>query len=531
MSQDRSEIEQQTIVNFDPFSAEYTQDTAEDINRRLRACPVAHSSHHGGFWTLARYADVAEAFKQDGKALSARHETLDDGLELGGVLLPPMVTHLGFMEQDPPLFTPIRQALNPWFSASSIDARKLRIDEVASALLDVRIESGAVEMLDDLIRPLAAIATLDLLGLPLDGVTKFALPAQTADRDLTEEAALEDLWEGIKREIAGELTTRRADAHARNDLIELLMELRVDGEPLPEQLIVDSIFILLVGGVETVVGAFGGAIHHLDAHPEDRRRLLDEPDLLRTAFDEYLRFITPTTQNARTALCDLELAGQQIRRGDVVYLNLLSANHDERQFPDPETVILDRHPNRHMALGTGLHHCIGGHLARALWTAMMVQVRTRIPDYEIVHDGVEGFPTAGVSNGFNRLPATFTPGARRPSSDEIAEDVARALATADPPRSARRPAARSPGAGSTRPRLCSRSTAGPPDPRDVRSSPVPVDVLACGECGEAQRVEESGPVLEVRSLALVAVEQAGLPRRDARTAPRSSPRDRAPVAR
>jgi cytochrome P450 len=415
-------------VDFDPFSLEYTQQTACDINRRLRSHLPAHSTHYGGFWPLSRHADVMEAFKRDGTELSARHETLDDGLVLGGVILPPMAAHLGFMEQDPPLFTPIRQALNPWFTPRAVASRKPRIDEVASALLDLRIESGSVEMLDDLIRPLAAITTLELLGLPLDGVGKFALPAQTTERD-SETAGAEDVWSGLERDLTAEVTARRADGRRRDDVIETLMQLRIDGVPLPEQLVVDSVFILLIGGVETVVGAFGGAIHHLDAHPEDRWRLAHEPALLRAAFDEFLRVITPTTQNARTALCDFELAGVTIRRGDVVYLNLLAANHDEREFPDPETVVLDRRPNRHVALGAGIHHCIGAHLARAMWTAMMEQVLERIPDYQIVHETVQEFPTAGISNGFARLPAIFTRGPRRPASLEVERDVARALAS------------------------------------------------------------------------------------------------------
>jgi cytochrome P450 len=416
------------VVDFDPFSEQYTPLTAHEVNRQMRDCPVAYSPHHGGFWTMAKHADVVEAFKRDGKELSARHEVLDDGLVLGGVVMPPMESHLGFMEQDPPLFTPIRQALNPWFSQSAIEARRPRFAALATALLNARIESGSVEMLDDLIRPLAGIVTLELLGFPLEGLAKLAFPLQSTEHDLTHAEGLRAVWDQVKSEIAAELVSRREDGGRHGDLIEALIEIEVFGERLTEQLVIDSLLILLIGGVETVTGAFGGAIHHLDAHPEHRQRLIDEPELLRPAFDEYLRFITPTTQNARTAMCDFELAGQQIRRGDVVYLNLYSANHDERRFSDPHEVILDRpNANRHMALGVGIHHCIGGHLARAVWVTMMEQVLARIPDFEVVHAGVEVFPVTGVSNGFATMPATFTRGLPQPVSDDVERDLARAL--------------------------------------------------------------------------------------------------------
>lgn len=412
---------------FDPFSDSYSSTQAVEVNHCLRRQPIAYSSSQGGFWPLSTHRDVLEGFRHDGKELSARHETLEDGTVLGGVVLPSMTTHLGFMEQDPPFYTPIRRALTPRFAPREMSARRDRINDVAAALLDRRIASGTLEMLDDLIRPLAGIATLELLGLPLEGLAKFAFPVHKASHNLNDADELRAVWTGLKADIAAEIDSR--DGLDRGDIIDAVVSLEVDGQPVSSEFIVDTVFILLLGGVETVTGAFAGAINHLNDHHEHRRELIERPELLQTAFDEYLRYVTPTTQNARTALVDFDLAGCRVRRGDRVFLNLFSANRDEDVFPRPDEVLLERSPNRHMALGHGMHHCIGEYFAKEIWISLMSEVLTRIPDFELDLDRVRPIEQVGLSNGFVSMPATFTPGAPRFGDEALALEVELALAS------------------------------------------------------------------------------------------------------
>jgi cytochrome P450 len=412
------------VFDFDPFSDDYANHATE-TNKRLRDGPVSYWDHYGGFWCVARHADVVDAFKRDGKELSARHETLEDGLELGGVLMPPSPEHLGFMEHDPPLFHAFRRLLNPWFSMEAAEARRPRLAALASALLDARIESGTADMLDDLIKPLAVVTTFELLGLPLDGIERYAMPVQEhgydAQQDLSEPHAA---FEAVKSEIARDIDARRVRGDTGDGLIGFLMQQTIDDEPIADELLVDSIFLILIAGADTVGGAFSGAVHYLAAHPADRQRLIDDPTLLGPAFDEFVRYETPTTQNARTALCDFELAGQRIRRGNVVYLDLLAANHDERRFPEPEKIVLERRPNNHVGFGIGIHHCIGAQLARVMWTVMMQQVLDRIPDWRILEESPPRAPQRGISNFFIRMPAAFSPGTRRPCAENVVHDVA-----------------------------------------------------------------------------------------------------------
>ncbi|MGZ6777536.1 MAG: cytochrome P450, partial [Mycobacterium sp.] len=101
---------------------------------------------------------------------------------------------------------------------------------------------------------------------------------------------------------------------------------------------------------------------------------------------------------------------QQLRRNDRLLLSWISANHDEREFEQPDDVVLDRSPNRHVAFGLGPHRCIGAPLARVMFEVMVKAVLDRMPDYEIDLDGVRRYAGNPTMDGVGNLPVTFTPG-------------------------------------------------------------------------------------------------------------------------
>jgi cytochrome P450 len=112
----------------------------------------------------------------------------------------------------------------------------------------------------------------------------------------------------------------------------------------------------------------------------------------------------------RTVTRDVELAGQQLQRGDHLMLSWLSANRDETVFPQADEVVLDRAPNPHLAFGLGAHRCIGMHLARTLFQVLMSEVLTRIPDYRVDRAATKFYEGNPELNGVVRMPVTFTPG-------------------------------------------------------------------------------------------------------------------------
>ncbi len=149
---------------------------------------------------------------------------------------------------------------------------------------------------------------------------------------------------------------------------------------------------------------------HLDAHHELRQRLVDEPDLLIPATEEFLRFTSVNETLSRTVTKDVELGGQKLSRGDFLVLSWLSANFDEKVFERPDEVILDRAPNPHMAFGVGPHRCIGMHIARSLFEVMMREVLARIPDYVVDRTATDFYKGNPELAGVVAMPVTFTPG-------------------------------------------------------------------------------------------------------------------------
>ena len=145
---------------------------------------------------------------------------------------------------------------------------------------------------------------------------------------------------------------------------------------------------------------------------EQRRRLVEEPALLATATEEFLRFFSVNESLTSTVTRDAEVGGQQLHRGDHLMLSWLSANRDATVFERPDDVVLDRAPNPHLAFGLGPHRCIGMHLARTMFRVLVREVLTRIPDYVVDRDGTELYDGNPELNGVVRLPATFTPGPR-----------------------------------------------------------------------------------------------------------------------
>jgi cytochrome P450 PksS len=154
-------------------------------------------------------------------------------------------------------------------------------------------------------------------------------------------------------------------AAPRDDLITALVQAGEAGDQLSEDELAAMIFLLLVAGHETTVNLIGNGTLALLRHPGQLAKLRDEPGLIRSAVEELLRYDSPVmTATERFAREDLTVAGVTIRRGEMVFAVIASANRDERQFANPDTLDISREPNRHLSFGQGEHFCVGASLAR-----------------------------------------------------------------------------------------------------------------------------------------------------------------------
>jgi cytochrome P450 len=286
------------------------------------------------------------------------------------------------------------------------------LTEVANWFLDQRIEEGEMDLVLDYVNPVPAIATLRLLGLPGDEWETYsdvfhaiaAYPAGSPEYDAAA-AELPNLMEGLLA-LAHDRRSRPQD-----DLMSDLAQLQIEGQRLSDGQMTAVLWNLVSGGLETTSALTSLTLHYLARHPDQRRELADDPDLLTTATEEFLRFFSPVETLTRTVVRDTHLGGQQLQRGEHMLVSWISADRDETQFPRPDDVILDRAPNRHLAFGVGEHRCIGMHLARTVFQVLVGEALTRLGEYT-VNEGATRVYATNLVSGVSHMPITFTPGSR-----------------------------------------------------------------------------------------------------------------------
>lgn len=383
----------------------------------LRRCPVAYNTRFGGFWAVSGYDEVA-AVSRDGDTFSSRHvPEPEDGityLGITGIPRPPHLPTVGIAEAGDGVHQALRRAMNPFLVPAAVAASRPAMERAATWFLDQRIETGTIDFVADYANPVPAIMTMDLIGLPAANWRHYAdlFHATIAYRPGSEEfdSAVAHAPEMLA-ELTAEAASRRTDR--RDDLLSRLVHLDVGGRTLSDDELGAVLWNLIGGGLDTTTSLTSLALFHLDEHPDLRRRLLDDPGLLPSATEEFLRYFSVNETLTRTVTRDVELGGQQLRRGDHLMLSWLSANRDESVFPDADSVVLDREPNPHLAFGVGPHRCIGMHMARTMFQVLFGEVLRRLPDYRVDRDATRFYDGNPELNGAVTMPATFTPGPRQ----------------------------------------------------------------------------------------------------------------------
>ena len=395
-------------IDFDHHSPEYAEHHLEIYKDLRTRCPVAHTDAHGGYWLVTRYDDVTTVARDD-QTYSSQWKP--DGCS--GVVIPATDRPHVPIETDPPELQKYRRILNPMFSPAAAQRWRPNIERWTALCLDVAIERGEFDLVNDLGNPVPGLFTCELLGLPLEDWERYAGPFHravytppTADRS---QLFAEMAW--IMESLAELVARRRREP--QDDMISILTQAEIDGQPIPDEVVVNICDLVMAGGFDTTTAATSSALWHLHHDHADRQRLIDDPTLLPVAVEEWLRYYAPTQALARTVTEDTELGGQQLSAGDRVLVSWASANHDDTEFEDPEAIVIDRLPNPHTAFGVGAHRCLGMHFARAEIVAMVGAVLDRMPDYEVIEDQAEPYTTIGIVNGWITMPARFTPGTRR----------------------------------------------------------------------------------------------------------------------
>lgn len=407
--------------DFDHTTAEYAQDAPRIwADLRSSGCPVAHTERFGGTWLPVRHEDVV-AIARDTERFSSEGVIVNDfkPVDLAPVGYAPPIT------SDPPFHQGARRLLLPAFAPKEIDRWEATARATCRELLDEILASGA-DVVDAAVQytqhiPVRVIA--DMLGVPREDGDKFRVfihrIIEAPGSAQAEELTYEDTLDYYLKEIVAQ---RRANPDPdATDLISYLLGADLDGVPLTDDHITGTIALLIIAGIDTTWSAIGASLWHLASHADDRRRLVEDPDVMVFAIEELLRAYAPVTM-ARIAAEDTEIAGCPVKERDWVLLPFPAANLDPDVFDDPEAVVLDRQRNRHLAFGVGIHRCIGSNLARMELRVGIEEWLGRIPEFELAVDDPDAVRwSPGQVRGPRELPIRIL--ATTDARPETTEDV------------------------------------------------------------------------------------------------------------
>ncbi|WP_082958296.1 cytochrome P450 [Mycobacterium alsense] len=293
------------------------------------------------------------------------------------------------LDIDRPEHTKYRKLLDPIFAAKVIAPLEADVRALADELIDTFIERGHADIYDEFCAILPSTIFLRLMGIPLSELDYFLrnkddllrdLDGETfAQREARYKAAGKRCYEYFNRV----LDERQANGVPGDDLLGRFLTAEVDGHSLTRENILDICFLLMIAGLDTVAASLSCILSWLARHPEERRRVVANPEMWPDAIEELMRWETPVPVGIRTPTMDMQVGDSVVASGTHVTVLWAAANLDPEKFKDPLTVDLTRRPNPHYSFASGFHRCLGSHLARMELRAALDQFHRRIPDYEI----------------------------------------------------------------------------------------------------------------------------------------------------
>jgi cytochrome P450 len=380
------------------------------LYQRLRSDDPVHWDPYLHAWVVTRYADVVAVFQHFSADRTPSPEKLS---EIGLAKLTPlaqlMVRQMLFL--DPPAHNRIRGLASRAFTPRRVEVLRGHIQDIADSLLDVVQSTGHMEALADLGRPLPAIVTEELIGLPISDHEQLTHWSTDFAEVLGNFQHNPDRAERVVRSVNEMVTyfqaaVREHRAHPREDLISAFIAAEVDGDRLTDEEIVANTIVTMVGGQETTTNLIGNGLLTLLQHPAQLEELRVEPELMPGAVEELLRYESPSQHTARLAPDDVELSGKLIRKRQAVIAVMGAANRDPERFADPDQLDFRRQDNRHVAFAWASHYCFGAPLARIEGQIAFETVLRRMPNLRLKPGPLTWRTNMGL-RGLTALEVTF----------------------------------------------------------------------------------------------------------------------------
>jgi len=330
-------------------------------------------------WVVTRYDDARAALADPrlSRDINVHYELIS--ARAGRTMTPPPedANHLANLE--PPRHTPLRRAISFAFTPKRAEAMRPLITEVADDLLARLDTDEPADLIAGYADPLPVITIAGLLGAPASAWPDFLRWSV----DLRKYSALDGSAELDRTiaELSAFMTGLIADKEREpgDDLLSALVHADPDRRLTPLE-ILSTGFALMTGGNDTTASLLGGVLATLLTHPAERAELMPAPGRWGAAMDELIRYVNPIRDALhRVSTAPAEIGGVVIPAGEVVIISVMSGNHDERQFDDPERLVLDRPKPAHLSFGHGIHYCSGAHLAKVITEVGARRLFARFP--------------------------------------------------------------------------------------------------------------------------------------------------------
>jgi cytochrome P450 len=386
-------------TDWDHIDPQYVNDPFPIWDDLRQRCPVAHTERYGGAWFPVTHAGVS-AVANDTVNFTSRTVVINT-VRPGEEALPAPIGVAPPITSDPPFHQIARRIILPAFAPGPVNALEPQMRTLCRKLLDAMSGHEVVNGGSEYAQFIPTAIIRQMLGFPEADEELFRefIHIVISGVALPEEERIEQ-FAPIEEYLVRQIEDHQANP--RDDLTTFLLNAEIGGEKLALEHVFGTMLLLLIAGIDTTWSAIGSSLWHLAQNPADLERLVNEPDLMPTAIEEFLRFYAPVTM-ARLVKHDMDYLGCPMKEYDWLMLGFPAANRDPAAFKDADQFIIDRLENRHLAFGLGIHRCIGSNLARLELRVAIEEFIARYPRFTLADPSAVTW-APGMIRGPRNLP-------------------------------------------------------------------------------------------------------------------------------
>jgi len=398
------------IHRYDLYSQNFRANAYETYARMRAENPVLlQGGLQGPIWFVSGYEEAKQVLADHKRFVSDYRNTLPPEARDGRTSVPDLfdLLYTNLLSTDRPDHTRLRAIVSKAFTNRRILALAPRIQQIADELIDGIQDQGQMDLIDAYAFPLPIVVICELLGVPAADRDKFRIWSNTFLGIAEDEPAYVQRLTDFVQYIGRMVAKRRQEP--QDDLLSDLVHAEEAGDHLSEQELFGMIALLIVAGHETTVNLISNGMLALMQHPDQMALLQQEPALIETAVEEFLRYDGAVERSTtRYAAEDVRINDQLIRRGTPVIVVLGAANRDPGHYEEADQLEITRQSNKHLGFGYGIHYCLGAPLARLEGKIAINTLIQRLPDLRLARPIQElRYRSSPVVRGLERLPIVW----------------------------------------------------------------------------------------------------------------------------